>query len=292
MTPDVCAVVEVCGAPVGVRFDASVPASAIDHFRRTWTRCAVLRSGESEVTPQQWVYATLSPAQQPGGAAGVVRAESEHELQELLGGEITRMGIRIRTGGPLLLHAAAVEIQPGVVHGFVASSGTGKTTLARVMGSVYGYVTDELLAVDPADLTVDPYPKPLCIIADDHGARAGAPGTRRWDGLRARRALGAPPKDVVSPEELGLQLLAGAPLRLAGLHFLQRADGDAVEFEPIGTVEAMLRLAGQTSALSRYERPLAALHRLTAQCPVVDIARYGEAEELMVQLGELYAGRS
>lgn len=281
-------VVEAFGATVGVRFDGSVPATAVAEFRRTWARCLIAENRRSDELPQRWVHAALAADPFYDRDAKLVSAASEHELHELLTSEITRTGISLRAGGPLLFHAAAAEISPGCVHGFVAASGTGKTTLARAIGSAFGYVTDETLVVDPADLSVEPYPKPLCVIVDQRAARA--PGSGGADVPARTTDSGLRPKDVIGAEDLGLRHLTGAPLRLTGLHFLHRADGHGVEFESISTVEAMMRLAAQTSALSSYKHPLSTLRTVIDSCPVIDIARYGEADELVARLGELYAG--
>jgi hypothetical protein len=68
-----------------------------------------------------------------------------------------------RTRDLLLFHASAVE-QRGRAVVFPAPMGSGKTTL--VSGLIQRgarYVTDEAVAVDPTDLTIRPYPKPLSI---------------------------------------------------------------------------------------------------------------------------------
>ena len=63
----------------------------------------------------------------------------------------------------LLFHASAVE-HGGRAILFPASMGSGKTTLvAGLLLRGLRYVTDEMVAIDPATSTVWPYPKPLGI---------------------------------------------------------------------------------------------------------------------------------
>jgi hypothetical protein len=67
------------------------------------------------------------------------------------------------TPGLLLLHASAVEHKGRAVV-FPAPMESGKTTLvAGLVLRGLRYITDETVAIDPATLTVQPYPKPLSI---------------------------------------------------------------------------------------------------------------------------------
>ena len=66
-----------------------------------------------------------------------------------------------RTGGSVLLHAGAVEFDGRVVV-VTGESGRGKSTLTAALVRAGGaYLTDELVIIDPEDLRVRPYPKPL-----------------------------------------------------------------------------------------------------------------------------------
>ena len=68
-----------------------------------------------------------------------------------------------RTRDLLLFHASAVELGGSAVV-FPAPMGSGKTTLVSgLLQQGARYVTDEAVAIDPTDLTIRPYPKPLSI---------------------------------------------------------------------------------------------------------------------------------
>mgnify|MGYP003374464452 CR=1 FL=1 len=95
---------------------------------------------------------------------------------------VTRSLIRAQAGRLLMLHAGAVSHPAtGASLVYVAPGGTGKTTLSRLLGRRFGYLTDETVGVDEAGAIL-PYPKPLS--------------------LRRPDAVGL--KDEVSPDDLGL----------------------------------------------------------------------------------------
>jgi hypothetical protein len=99
-----------------------------------------------------------------------------------------------RTEGRLLLHAGAVERGGGVVV-VAGPSGRGKSTLtAALVRSGFGYLTDELVAVDPVSGAVVPYPKGLDL----------AEGSRRLLGLApGEGSAPAGPEVRVAPDTLG-----------------------------------------------------------------------------------------
>jgi hypothetical protein len=80
------------------------------------------------------------------------------------------------SGRYLLLHAAAAELAERVVL-LPAESGSGKSTLVKhLVEDGFGYVSDEIVAIDPATLSVVPYPKPLildAVVAPPPGATGG-----------------------------------------------------------------------------------------------------------------------
>ena len=75
-------------------------------------------------------------------------------------GAVNQLAAR-HTRDAVLLHAGAVE-RDGRVMAITGISGQGKTTLtAALVRAGYGYVTDELVAIDPSTGGVEPYPKAL-----------------------------------------------------------------------------------------------------------------------------------
>jgi hypothetical protein len=119
-------------------------------------------------------------------------------------------------GGRVLLHGGAVE-RDGVVVAITGPGGRGKTTLtAALVEDGFAYVTDELVVVDPATLTVQPYPKPFDLDTDaierlaiPLDAVLGSPAVLRPDREHQVRpgALGS----VSSGGRLGLVVLLGEP---------------------------------------------------------------------------------
>ncbi|MGD3860664.1 hypothetical protein QT580_22560, partial [Xanthomonas citri pv. citri] len=112
---------------------------------------------------------------------------------------VTLAGIERHRGRSLMFHAAGLaDPVTGGTAVLVAASGTGKTTAARRLGHDLGYVSDETVCVDAADLGIAPYPKPLSVVR--------GPGE---------------PKEQVSPDDLGLRPLRG-PAALRALLLLER----------------------------------------------------------------------
>ena len=85
---------------------------------------------------------------------------------------VTMRVVQALVGQAVMLHAAGLSTQDGLVIGLVGGSGAGKSTATeRLCRSAFGYVTDELLVVE-LDGTVRAYPKPLSVIPED-GDRSG-----------------------------------------------------------------------------------------------------------------------
>ena len=150
--------------------------------------------------------------------------------------DITRALIRSQRGRLLMLHAGAVSHpETGESLVYVAPGGTGKTTLSRLLGRSFGYLTDETVGLD-ATGTILPYPKPLSVRADQPGL-----------------------KHEVSPDALGL-LPAPAQPRVARVVLLdRRVDAHEAEVEEVGFMDALFALTEQSSSLPMLDRPL---HRL------------------------------
>ncbi|MGO7984161.1 hypothetical protein ACC691_40715, partial [Rhizobium johnstonii] len=77
-----------------------------------------------------------------------VSAPTLEALPESLSAAITRFVITANAGRLLMFHASGLDAGGDgtrSVIAFVAPSGTGKTTIARVLGQSYGYVSDELV---------------------------------------------------------------------------------------------------------------------------------------------------
>ncbi|WDH79440.1 hypothetical protein PTQ19_03095 [Microbacterium esteraromaticum] len=183
---------------------------------------------------------------------------------------LTQAAIEHLAGSGLLLHAAALASGDGsraVV--MVASSGTGKSTAARTLGTRFGYLSDELVRVD-ASYRVEGLTKPLSIIVP------GFPGG----------------KDECSPDDEGLAPTPLSPPVLAAIVCLQRDPGaDAVELQPIGVHELIAEVLPQSSSIWRGLRPLHHLVGAATEGGGPFRLRYAEIAEAERVVDDLLASR-
>lgn len=179
---------------------------------------------------------------------------------------VTLAGIERHRGRSLMFHAAGLaDPVTGGTAVLVAASGTGKTTAARRLGRDLGYVSDETVCVDPADLGIAPYPKPLSVVR--------GPGE---------------PKEQVSPDDLGLHPLRG-PAALRALLLLERdpAQEHPHVTDPLPLVTALATLVPNISALPALPRPLRTLVRAIDACGGVRAVRYREIDDVAAHVHRL-----
>lgn len=178
---------------------------------------------------------------------------------------ITHELISQRRGELLMFHAGAVcHPQTGASIAYVAPGGTGKTTLSRLLGQHFGYLTDETVGVEPATWRIHAYPKPLS----------------------TRTAEGGFPKSEVGPDQLGLLPAHPAPV-LRHLVLLRRDQG-LVEprWTRLELFDAIVALAPETSSLNRLERPLHLLADLYAALGGIWLVEYAEAGQIVDEIAE------
>jgi hypothetical protein len=191
---------------------------------------------------------------------------ADEVLLERLAQELCSWGIHQRRDDLLMLHAAAVaDGVTGAAVGLVGPSGAGKSTAAATLGRRWGYLGDEVLALDD-DGRVLPLRKPVSVIVAGAAAKAQVPAA-----------------------DLGLAP-APAEARLAGLLYLDRRPTAAVDLEPLPNVDAMALLAPQISFLGARPKPL---HRLADHLDRVGgllRVTYAECGDLADVVGELMAG--
>jgi hypothetical protein len=187
---------------------------------------------------------------------------------------LTAEAVTASQGRRLMLHAAGLAEGDGSVVGLVGSSGAGKTTAAaRLGGSGFGYVTDELLVVE-MDGRVVPFPRPLFA----HDPSSG--GSR---------------KGRQSPDELGLATCPAEP-RLSGLVLLSRHPDEPTEarLESVPLIDGLLELIPQSSSLTALAQPLQHLCRTVKACGGVQRLVYSEILDatgvLAAALGDAQAG--
>lgn len=185
--------------------------------------------------------------------------------------QITRKLIDARMGQLLMLHAGAVaNPNNGSAAIFVAPGGTGKTTLTKLMGRDFAYLTDETVGLDPRTGVVLPYPKPLSVRPDD----------------------GSGIKSEISPDELGLRPTPTGAVRARYLFVLSRNGvGDApATFEPLSASDFMLAVAPESSSLSKLPHPLNLLLSLWRSADTVARVTYREGSDVAEVVGRLLNG--
>ena len=230
---------------LGVRLRVGLTGASPDQvarFRSLWHLCLADSPGARRQTPDGLVDG--EPVD--GGrldvgdrfaALSLEDPHAESRLFMLLTQQVTRAVIEAQAGRVLLLHAGALaDPRTGASIVYVAPGGTGKTTLSRVLGPELAYLTDETVAITAAGAIL-PYAKPLSIRRDPH------------DGV----------KDETGPTALGLRLPDVTPW-VAGVVILRRdQDARGVSVEQVDVLDALVKLAPESSSLARLPR---ALHRI------------------------------
>lgn len=244
--------VQALGTRVRLRFAPGATAEWIGRVRGAWSGCGIPGSDEADATPDRTVE---------------VPADGDPEwVLESLSVRVTLQALDHQRGRMLLFHAAGIALDDGRVIAFVGPSGRGKTTLSRILGGHYAYVSDESVAVDE-HLSVLPYRKPLSVV------RAGRP------------------KEQVSPEQAGLRDLPDAALRLAAVVFLDRRDEPCdPTVEPLPFTEVVREIIPQMSFLRELPRPLHALAQLGEQVGGFRRLRYSRVEDLVGIVDDVISG--
>jgi len=241
------------GVAVDVRCSGSQADALAESLRAAWSRCARDASVPAETT----VAVDLDSSARPR-IAGVMHT---------LAGSVTVAAISARKGRAIMLHAAGLALPDGRVVAFVAPSGTGKTTLARTLGTAFGYVSDETVMV-LHDGSITAYPKPLSILRD------------------------GPTKVQLSPEALGL-MPAPPALRLARVVLLdRRPDAAGVTVGDVPLLPGIAELAAQVSYLSRLPTPLQSVARMLEGTGGLARVTYAEAELLADAIPQLVGDAS
>ena len=231
--------IRALGLTVEVDLGEAIPS---EDFERAWSRCLV----------------------EHGAPDTSVDARAESSLTRLTQ-TLTRALIDRRRGELLMLHAGAVcHPTTGASIAYVAPGGTGKTTLSRLLGQRYGYLTDETVGVQPGTWLIDPYEKPLSLRTDDGGF----------------------PKTERSPDDLGLARAHGQP-RLVRMVLIRRdPERRLPQFTKLDLFDAIPMLASESSSLGSLPRPLHLLADLEKAMGGIWLAEYGEAEQLVDWMAE------
>ena len=211
-----------------------------------------------------WADATTDAATEPVATVTPHPAERVHMLSSL-SQQVTLAAIEAARGRAWMLHAAGIATPDGRVVVLVGPSGRGKTTASRALGAVYGYVSDETVAIDE-DGRVWPYRKPLSVIEDS-----------------------AAPKTQLAPSALGLRPLPDTELRVAAVVLLDRDEQHpavpAVEVTDVGV--ALSELVAQTSFLHDQAAALRFIAALATATGGIRTVKYREAASLPAVIPEL-----
>lgn len=237
------------GVVVRIRFDDDLGHAVRDRIAEAWSGATV-----PNAVPDEWVDAS-------SGA-------SEPQLLESLSVQVTLKALEFNAGKLLMLHAAGIALPDGRVVAFVGPSGRGKTTLSRVLGSGFGYVSDETIGIDAMGHVLA-HRKPLSVVC------------------------GEGPKQQVAPAAAGLMDLPDAALRLAGLVLLERhSDPVPPYLECVPLIEAMAALVPETSYLTSMDAPLQRIARLCDRTGGVLRLHYSDAPTVLSVLPEIFEDRS
>ncbi|UIP59990.1 hypothetical protein DSM26151_29040 [Agromyces marinus] len=248
---------------VRIELDDSLSAADQAAITAHWADVAHDADGE----PTRVLTAGVRADSDPVDGSLQVSANSPEALAQRITSQVTLEAIRGLRGEALMLHAAAVALDDGRVVGFVGPSGRGKTTVARELGRVFGYVTDETLALR-ADGSVLPYPKPLSIVTPS-GVKATEPAS-------AFALKGLPP----------------AELELAAIVLLDRRPEVAEPyFEAVSMLDALPELVAQSSFLFELDRPLGTLIETIRSTGGVRRVVYSEAASIPTLIDDLLASR-
>lgn len=216
-----------------------------------------LDEGDEAAVRAAWADASAGPGSAPVHTVTPHGSERAHMLSSL-SQQVTLAAIEAARGRAWMLHAAGVATPDGQVVVLVGPSGRGKTTASRALGAVYGYVSDETVAIDD-DGRVWPYRKPLSVIEDP-----------------------AAPKTQLPPSALGLQPLPDAELRVAAVVLLDRDPAHPVEpvVETADLGDVLEDLVSQTSFLHHQPAALRFIAALAAATGGIRTVKYREAATL------------
>lgn len=250
------------GVPVVVRASGGRSSELAQAVETAWERCLTGSPDQHSEPASVVVEAFLDKedeAVRQASGRGTVASTSLSELMHELTPAVTTAAITARAASLLMLHACVLaDPSSGAAVVLVGPSGAGKTTLARTLGTSFGYVTDECAGICD-DHTVVPFPKPLSVLGEDLA------------GL----------KEQVSPEALGL-LDPPGHLRVAAVLFLDRGtDARATPtLEAVPNVHALGMLCPQVSFVGSRPAPLQRIVALLDAVGGLRRVSYREAADL------------
>lgn len=241
--------VGVLGTVIRIR---TPDAAAADLVRRAW-HLAALPEGEGarREVPAERTVDMLVDGQH------AIREGELPQAMVMLTQRVTLTALTARRGRAVHLHAGGIcHPRTGAAFVYVAPGGTGKTTLTRTLGAGYAYLSDETIAV-ARDGSIAPYLKPLSV----------------------RREASGGIKDELAPGDCGLRAPT-VPAHLAALVILRRVPGATLDVETVGTMDAVVALSPETSAIAALDSPLRRVADLVESVGGLRIVTYSEGAQL------------
>lgn len=195
--------------------------------------------------------------------------------------DVNRRAVAASSSRYLLVHASAAE-HSGSALLFPASTESGKTTLvAALVEAGLGYLTDEVVAIEPETLTVIPYPKALSL---DPGSWVVLQNLDPH--LNALEATYAGNQWQVDPHAIRMGSVAGpCPPRFVVLPSYQV--GSTTSLTSLETPEAVVALAQNSFNLPEHGQVALESYAAIAQqsrCFRLTVGDLGEACRLVLAL--------
>lgn len=238
------------GGRVDLSLDHSL-APLADELAVLWSHLLVDQEGTDGQAPMAVLHYGSTSAE----GVTVLDAEDPRACYRI-SGQVTRTVIGALLGRRLLLHAGAVLLEGTGTTVLLGGSGAGKSTAATALGRQGHYLSDELTIIDPDDLTVTAYPKPV-----------------------SRVVRGRIKQDLALPD-LGLDpICAAGPVDTIVLLDRGGAQGEA-SLKRVELVEAASLIAAQSSSLWRLPDPLGTIARMLDRVGGALQARYDESAAL------------
>lgn len=201
------------------------------------------------------------PGQDAERVHRVVVDGDDHAVWDHLADLVVRLnfGALDASQGQLILHAGALADAAGNAVLVPGEPGAGKSTLTAALGLAgLGYLTDEIVSIDPLSTTITPYRKPLSLKPGSHAVLPELqphPAPRAEDTwLIGAGQFGAPPAGpllprlVVFPRFTPEAPLSVEPVSTAETAYLLGSNAVSLDQVRGGGVAALIRLARRVTA--------------------------------------------
>lgn len=201
----------------------------------------------------------------------ILRTDHPGDFLLLLNRVLIDTFLECTPSGTLLIHAAVFE-SDGTLVVFPGKGGAGKTTLAEelLLRSDWTFLTDELLAVDPDQGTVYPFPHPLNFKS---GPRTQVTETVEVTDSAGRTfTYGLPPRSRFKATPL--------PYDELSIFYPDRAQGRTFDLRPLTVSAGLHRLFSHSVKPSDPADRFRRITKLKALRPDCFVMRYGDSSDV------------